>query len=377
MSESSDEEKTEDPTSRRLSDAKSKGQIPRSRELNTFAMLMGSVTLMYVFSGHIWQQCVILFKEQLHLERRDLFDDAAIVRKIGDSLLQGGALVAPLLALTVVIALLASILIGGWSVADQFIAFKFEKMNPISGLGRMVSIQTLVELIKSILKVILIGLVTYLLYLHYDDQFMMLASMDIQVAAREMGSMLMFSLLILCSSMAVIVAIDVPFQLWHYKHQLMMTRKEVMDEMRDSEGKPEVKRQIRRMQMEYANRRMMEAVPKADVVITNPTHYAVALQYNQDAMGAPRVIAKGIDLIATNIRKVAGEKGVPLLAAPPLARALYHSTQLDHEIPAGLYTAVAQVLAYIYQLKDARIYGSEIPRPPQDIQVPEELIPNE
>ncbi|MEY2700573.1 MAG: hypothetical protein RIQ52_1328 [Pseudomonadota bacterium] len=377
MAEGSDEERTEDPTPRRLAEARSKGQMPRSRELNTFTMLMGSVVLIYAFSEVIWRQCVLMFKTYLHIERRDIFEDAAIIRRITTIALDAAALVLPLMAFTVVVAIASTVMIGGWGFSEDFLSFKFEKMNPVSGLARMVSLQTAVELLKSMLKVILIGLVTWGLYLHDQDEFMTLARMDMDLAASTMGAMLMNGLLVICASLAVIAAIDVPFQLWHFKHQLMMTRKEVMDEMRDSEGKPEVKQQIRRLQMEFANRRMMDAVPRADVVITNPTHYAVALSYDQDSMGAPRVVAKGVDLIAANIREVAAESRVPLLAAPPLARALYHSTKLDHEIPAGLYTAVAQVLAYIYQLKDVRYWGGTPPPPPKNFEIPDEFVQEE
>lgn len=377
MAEGSDEERTEEPTPRRLAEARSKGQMPRSRELNTFAMLMGSVVLIHVFSDVIWQHCVRLFKTYLHIERRDVFEDAAIIRRMTAIIMDAAMLVLPLMAVTIVLAIASTVMIGGWGFSEDFLSFKFEKLNPISGLARMVSLQTAVELFKSLLKVILIGLVTWGLYLHDQDTFIMLARMDMDLAASTMAAMLMDGLLLICASLAVIAAIDVPFQLWHFRHQLMMTRKEVMDEMRDSEGKPEVKQQIRRLQMEYANRRMMEAVPKADVVITNPTHYAVALSYDQSSMGAPRVVARGVDLIAANIRELAQEARVPLLAAPPLARALYHSTKLDHEIPAGLYTAVAQVLAYIYQLKDVRFWGGAPPPPPSHFEIPEEFVKDE
>ena len=187
------------------------------------------------------------------------------------------------------------------------------------------------------------------------------------------GHLCINTFIALSASMLVIAAVDVPFQLWDHARQLRMSKQDVREESKDLEGRPEIKGRIRNMQREMARRRMMDEVPKADVVVTNPTHYAVALRYQQDKMSAPRVVAMGADLVAANIRAKAQEHGVTLLEAPPLARALFFNAELDKEIPAGLYLAVAQVLAYVYQLKAARKYGGITPQAPKDLPVPDEL----
>ena len=373
MAENSDQERTEDPTAKRLSEAREKGQIPRSRELNTLAMLLSGSVALYVFGDYLMRLMQRLMVGDLRLQRKELFDLDVMQQHILDDCITAGKMLGPFLGLMVLVALAAPLSLGGWNFSNDAFMPHWDKLDPRKGLARMFSPQALNELLKALLKFVLIGGVTALLFMRYVDDFHGLSQQALAPALHQAGRLIMDCLLYLCGSLVLIAAIDVPFQLWSYKRQLRMTRQEVRDEMRDIEGKPEVKSRIRSLQMEYARRRMMEEVPKADVVVTNPTHYAVALKYDQQSMGAPRVVAKGADLIAAQIRNLATGAGVTLVAAPPLTRALYHATDLGKEIPQGLYLAVAQVLAYVYQLKAARRYGGAVPVPPQDLPVPDEF----
>ncbi len=374
MAEESDQERTEDPTSKRLSDARKKGQVPRSRELNTLVLLLTGSAAVFAFGGSLTQSLWHIMEGDFRLERRDLFDPAAPLAHLGRDLLAAGEILLPFLGLAVLAALAAPMMLGGWNFSGENLLPKLEKFDPMKGLARMVSVQALAEVVKSVLKFLLIGFVTGGLLMVYFDDLIALGRRPLLPAVNETAHLLMTFMFWLCASLGLIAVLDVPFQLWSYKRRLKMTRQEVKDEMREIEGKPEVKSRIRSLQMELARRRMMDEVPKADVIVTNPTHYAVALKYDQASMKAPRVVAKGADLMAAQIRTLAVGAGVPLLSAPPLARALYASTELGHEIPAGLYFAVAQVLAYVYQLKAARVYGGDIPTPPTEFKIPEEFL---
>lgn len=373
MAEDSDEERTEEPTPKRLADARKQGQIPRSREFNTLAVLLAGIIGIFVYGTSLMNDLWNVMDHDLRLTRRDLFDPQAPLAHLGHDLGMILKMLAPLLGLTVVAALAAPIGLGGWNFASESLLPKLDKLNPLKGLGRMVSMQALVEAVKAVLKLVLVAGVTTGLFIHYLDDFMGLSRLALLPAVAKALHLITICLFWLVAAVGLVAALDVPYQLWTWKRQLRMTRQEIRDEMRDAEGKPEVKSRIRSLQMEFARRRMMDEVPKADVVITNPTHYAVALKYDQNAMNAPKVVAKGADLIAAQIRNLAQRAEVPLLSAPPLARALYASTELDHEIPPGLYLAVAQVLAYIYQLKAAR-FGGDIPAPLGDIPVPKEFL---
>lgn len=374
MAADSDQERTEDPTGKRLSDARKKGQIPRSRELNTLVLLLTGSVAIFVFGGSIAQRLWQIMENDFRLSRRDLFDPTAPVAHLGRDLLAAGQVLLPILGLAVLAALAAPAALGGWNFSTENFVPKPEKLNPLKGLARMISVQALAELVKSVLKFLLIGFVSAGLLMSYFDDLIALGRQPLLPAANRAVQLIMAFVFWLCASLGLIAVIDVPFQLWNHKRQLKMTRQEVKDEMRDLEGKPEVKSRIRSLQMALAQRRMMDEVPKADVIVTNPTHYAVALKYDQASMRAPRVVAKGADLMAAQIRSLAVGAGVPLLSAPPLARALYGSTELGREIPAGLYFAVAQVLAYVYQLKAARVYGGDIPTPPTEFKIPEEFL---
>jgi flagellar biosynthetic protein FlhB len=262
--------------------------------------------------------------------------------------------------------------LGGWSFSAEALAFKPDKLNPLRGLKRIFAVRGLVEMIKSLAKFLLIGSIGAGLLWHYMPELMGLGRESVESGLAHTGSILSRSFIVLSVSLLLIAAIDVPFQLWDHAKNLKMTRQEVRDEHKNTEGKPEVKARIRQMQRDVAQRRMMDAIPKADVVITNPTHYAVALRYEADRMSAPVVVAKGVELVASQIRTVAVANKVPLYEAPPLARALYYSTEIGHEVPAGLYLAVAQILAYVFQLK-ASVHGGPVPNRPSNVEVSEEF----
>lgn len=370
MAEDSGQDKSEEPTEKRLTDARKKGQIPRSRELNTFVALMtGSVML--IFTGKsITKGLSELMRQQLSLSREVIYDAASPVIFFEQVLLDGILLIFPLAIPLVIVALLTPMMMGGWNFTTESMVPKFSKMNPLSGLKRMFGVQGLVGLIQSIVKIALVFFVAGSLFKFYFDQFMGLNSLSLSSGIYKSADIILFSLLILSSTLILVVAIDVPYQLWNTKRQLKMTKQEVKDESKEQEGNPEVKGQIRRKQMEMAQQRMMDEVPKADVIVTNPAHFAVALKYDPMSAGAPVVLAKGTDLIAAQIRNVATAEDIPLVAAPPLARALYYSTKIDEEIPQGLFLAVAQILAYVFQLKTATENGWEKPQLPRDIKVP-------
>jgi flagellar biosynthetic protein FlhB len=272
-----------------------------------------------------------------------------------------------------VVALLVPASIGGWSFSTKSLAPNLEKLDPIKGLGRIFGWRGLMELAKALAKFLLIAAVAGALIMYMAPQLLQLGDEPLRRALAHAGGILGLSFVVLSAALIVIAAVDVPFQLWQHAKQLRMTRQEVKDEFKETEGRPEVKGRIRQLQREMAQRRMMEEVPKADVVVTNPTHFAVALKYDRK-MNAPKVVAKGVDLVAANIRGIAEQHEITMFEAPPLARALYYSTDLGQEIPAGLYVSVAQVLAYVYQLKTAHGAGETAPAPPADLPVPDEFL---
>lgn len=367
------QERTEEATPKRREDARKKGQIARSRELNTMTMLLlGALGLMGMGPFMIGRM-EDLFRTGLSLQRDAVFDPWAMIDLFSISIMQGVALVLPFMLLMLVTALLAPMALGGWSFSVEAMGPKFDKLNPLKGLKRIFALRGLVELLKALAKFLLIGGVGAYLLIQNMPRFNGLAYETVPQALAHAGSILGWSFLALSLSLVVIAAIDVPFQIWDHAKNLKMTRQEIKDEYKTTEGKPEVKAQIRRMQQELAQGRMMAEVPKADVVITNPTHYAVALKYDAKNMRAPLVVAKGADLIASQIRTVATAHQVPIFEAPPLARAIYYSTDIDREVPAGLYLAVAQVLAYVYQLRTARTKGGFEPHRPVDLPVPDEF----
>ncbi len=372
MAEDTGQDKTEEPTEKRLTDARKKGQIPRSKELNTFmALITGAVMLLFTGKS-ITQGLGDLMRQQLSISREIIFDKASPVIFFEQVLFDGILLILPLIMPLFLVALLTPMMMGGWNFSAESMSPKISKMNPFSGLKRMFGVQGVIELLKAIVKIGLVFTVAGSLFNNYFDQFMGLNSLPLSSAIYTAVDMIAISFLILSSTLILVVAIDVPFQLWNNKRQLKMTKQEIKDESKEQEGNPEVKGQIRRKQMEMAQKRMMDEVPKADVIVTNPSHFAVALKYDPAGTGAPVLVAKGVDLIAAQIRNRAMGAEVAFVAAPPLARALYYSTELGEEIPQGLFLAVAQILAYVFQLKTATDNGWNKPLLPQDFKIPDE-----
>ena len=375
MAESDGQERTEDPTGRRLSQAREKGQIPRSREMGTAVVLLSGVLALMMVGPSLGRAMLAIWRVNFSFEREGIFDPQTMGRALVAAISE---LMTPLLSLFAVVllaSLLGNMLIGGINFSSEAMMPKFSKLNPASGLKRMFGIQSIIELVKSIGKVLFIAVMAWLLFKANLDHILDLGQKQVAFAISDSLDSLLWIGLLLCCALLPIVLIDVPFQIWNHSQQLKMTKQEVKDEFKDSEGKPEVKGKIRQLQYEMANRRMMAEVPKADVVVTNPTHYSVALKYDKSKPGSsPVVVAKGIDDVAMKIREIAREYKVPMVASPALTRALYHTTKLDHEIPEGLFVAVAQVLAYVYQLQAYRKGKGDAPRKlPPELPVPDDL----
>lgn len=374
MAENEDgQEKSEQPTAKRLDDARKKGQIARSRELNTMAVTLIGGTALVAMSGQFADGLGQIMRANLSLARSDLLDPNSMVLHLVDAIRDALLMLAPFFVVVITIAVLSSIALGGLSMSAEALVPKLEKINPIKGLKRLFSVKGLVELLKAMAKFLLVGGATALVLWLTLDQFVGLSRMPLRPAVTELVSLVGWAFVLISTTLILVALVDVPFQLWDNRRQLKMTRQEVKEEMKDTEGRPEVRSRIRSLQREMAMRRMMEEVPKADVVVTNPTHYAVALRYDQNRMRAPKLVAKGANLVAANIREVAQEHKVPIVESPMLARAIYFHTELDAYIPAGLYLAVARLLAYVFQLKTYRDQGSEAPRPPTELEIPEDL----
>ncbi|QPK62130.1 flagellar biosynthesis protein FlhB [Methylomonas sp. LL1] len=372
MAEDADD-KTEEPTGKRLADSRRKGQVPRSKELNTFVTLIVSAALFFYTGQYMVQGLLKMMKHQFQLSRDTIFDPITPVMHFKMAMVEGYSVVLPLMIILMIADLLTPLLMGGWNFSEEAFEPKFSKLNPLQGIKKIFGIQGVMELVKAVIKVILIGFVAWNLFKVYFDDFMSLSRLTLEAGIFRVGEIIVMSVLVLSATFILLVLIDVPYQLWNHQRQLKMTKQEIRDEAKESEGSPEVKGKIRQMQMQAAQRRMMEAVPSADVIVTNPTHFAVALKYDQNGGGAPVLVAKGTDLVAAQIRNLALANKVVLVAAPSLARALYYSTELNQEIPRGLFLAVAQVLAYVFQLRAASQQGWVKPVPPSDVDVPDEF----
>ncbi len=366
-------EKSEEPTDKRRKETREKGQIARSRELNTFAVLVAGVGGLMSYGGAIGDAMINIMKDNFTLSRELLMNNGSMALQFENAIYVALLALFPFFIVLLVASIVGPIALGGWLFSPQSMAPNFGRLNPLPGIKRMFSAKAGLELLKALAKFALVLMVA-LAVLNADTR-------DLLALANEpMESAIMHSIQVVARSamwmawgLIFIAAVDVPFQLWDNRQKMLMTKQEVRDEYKDSEGKPEVKQRIRQMQREMAERRMMAAVPQADVVITNPTHFAVALKYDPQAGGAPVLLAKGGDFLALKIREIANEHKVMVLESPGLARAIYHSTDLDREIPAGLYLAVAQVLAYVYQLRQFRSGKGKRPDPLKDLPIPPDL----
>jgi flagellar biosynthetic protein FlhB len=367
------QERTEQATPRRLQQAREKGQVPRSRELSTMGVLLAAAGGLLVLGPGMLHALTAIMRRGFHLAPAQATDAATVTILFKEVLVAGVLAIAPFLLVVLLVAVLAPLSLGGWSFAPNNLAFQWEKLDPVRGLKRVFSVRGLMELAKALSKFVVVAGVAVLLLWYQLDALMALGREPLEPALGDAAWLVARSFVLLCVALVIIAAVDVPFQLWHHARQLRMTRQEVKDEFKETEGKPEVRQRIRSLQREVAQRRMMEEVPKADVIVTNPSHFSVALRYDPETMVAPKLVAKGADLVALRIREVARQHRVPTVSIAPLARSIYFSTRLDAEIPVGLYVAVAQVLAYVYHLRRYREGGGEAPVVPADPPIPEDL----
>ena len=377
MAEESDLERTEPASSRRLEQAREEGNVPQSRELMAFMVLASGAAAFWVLGGWLAQRSSGLLRHGLSFSREAAFDSAAMSGWALSLASEAFVVAGPVFLLAIAAAIATPFMIGGAVISPKAFQLDLGRLDPIRGLGRMFSWQSVAELVKAILKSLLIAGVLFWVVRHEQDQLFALLGQPVEVALISFAQLLLRSFFALVLGLALIAAVDVPFQLWQYHDRLKMTRDELRREARESEGDPHLKARIRSQQREMARRRMMSEVPKADVVVTNPTHFAVALRYESGAMGAPVVVAKGMNLIAQRIRDLAGEHEVPVLEAPPLARALYRHVDAGEPIPAALYAAVAEVMAWVYQVRQHAVSGGgrAAPDAPLEIAVPDGLDP--
>lgn len=344
-------EKTEQPTEKRLRDAREQGNLPRSRELGTAAVFGAGVLAVMAMSGSIGRGATAWMKHALSPEQSLRQNPKELFGHFGDLLLQFMLVIAPLVLVCLLASFVAPLVMGGLRWSQKALLPDINRMNPMSGLKRLYGPEAIAEFTKSLLRVVFVGVAAGLVVWTGFDTLRGLIHHPLETAITDGLGFTLRLLLATAGAMLVLAAIDAPYQRWNWMRKLKMTREELRREMKESEGSPEVKGRIRQLQQQMANRRMMEAVPTADVVVVNPTHYAVALKYEGGAMNAPTVVALGVDETALRIREVADGNKVAIVSAPPLARALYREGQLGKEIPVRLYSAVAQVLSYVYQLR--------------------------
>jgi flagellar biosynthetic protein FlhB len=365
MAENDDQERTEQPSEKRLREAREKGDVPRSRDLSGALVVMAGVAALLSGSEGLMAHARAIYRLGLSYSRDALFSDALPARVLGMAVREALMLFAPVAVATLLATFAGPMLLGGISFSGQALQPKFDRLDPVKGLGRIFAMRGLVELGKALLKLLFIGAALALLLEHSVDELQALGRADVALGVARAMSLLGRSALLFGALLALIGGADALYQKFDHAKRLRMTRQELKDEAKETEGNPELKGRIRQVQFEMSRRRMMQELPKADVLVTNPTHFAVALKYDETGAGAPRVIAKGVDVLAQQIRLVASGHRIPMVEAPPLARALYATTSLGREIPVSLYVAVAQVLAYVYQLKQATARGDEPPPAPQ------------
>ena len=375
MAESeSGQDKTEDPTEKKKKDAREKGEIARSKELNTLAIMLAGASALLIFGGALAQELMELMRMNFTLPREVVLDQGAM----GAYLLHSGLIallaIQPVMITLLLAAVIGPISLGGWLFSAGTMAPKFSRMNPGAGLKRMFSAKAVVELLKALAKFFIILFVALAVLSSDIDDLLRIAHEPLDMAIIHSLQVVGWSTLWMACGLIIIAAVDVPVQLWETAKKLKMTKQEIRDEHKEQEGRPEVKQRIRQLQREMSQRRMMAAIPDADVVITNPTHYAVALKYDPDKGGAPTLVAKGSDFLALKMREIAVANEVMLLESPALARSIYYSTELEQEIPGGLYLAVAQVLAYVYQIRQPRAGKGKRPDPlKDDLPIPPDL----
>ena len=375
MADDSDLEKSEQPTDSKLKKAKKKGQIPRSRELTSLMILLVGIMLFWIMGTHFVSKLKAIIQQAMLVAHRT-DDDKQIIFNLINLLTAGFWAILPIFVGLVIVAIIAPLSVGGLLFSLQSIKPNLGKLNPISGFKRLFSLRIFSELFKSILKVVLIAFAAALFLIHQFPNMLALPSMYLNNALSQVMQLLIYASLLIVLALIPMVGFDIFYQIWSNLKKLKMSKQEVKDEFKEQEGNPQIKGRIRQMQQAIARRRMMKDVPKANVIVTNPTHYAVALQYDEKTMSAPKILAKGTDNIASRIKQIAQEHQIPQLESPPLARALYRHGEIGKSIPAELYAAVAQILAWVYQLKRWHRYGGEKPLKPTNLSIPESLSVN-
>jgi flagellar biosynthetic protein FlhB len=372
MSDSSDLEKTESPSPRRLAKAREEGQVARSRELATFLALLAGGAGFSAMGAQWVSHTTTALQNSLVLTRRDAFDTQALGEHLTSFATDALIAIAPILLIFAGAAIAGSALLGGFIFSTKNFSFDVSRMSPVKGLKRTWSTDGLAELVKAIIKTVLLGSISAWVLWNDRDAFAGFGTVSLDASLTMLGHAMVKDFLLLTIGVALIAGYDAPIQLWRHHKSLRMTKQELRDEARESEGDPAQKQRIRALQRQAATRRMMAEVPKADVIVVNPSHYSVAIAYNA-TMRAPKVIAKGSALTALRIREIAGEHHIPILEAPPLARALYKHTDLGREVPFALYEAVALVMAYVFQVKRYRTKGGAYPVKPATLPVPADL----
>lgn len=367
-------EKSQEPTQKRLDSAREDGNIARSKELNTTAILLGGTAAVIAFGGILASGLARIMEYNFTLDRAAFFDTAAMLEQLGDSVMTGFTSLLPVFAVLLLLAFLAPIALGGWNFSLKSIAPKASRMSPLAGIGRMFGPNAVIELFKAIAKVVVVASLALLVLYINTGAILSIQHESVLPAISESVALISWSVLWMSCAMILISMVDIPIQIFQHAQKLKMTMQQVKDEMKDTEGRPEVKQRIRQLQYQMSQNRMMGDVPEADVIITNPEHYAVALRYDQSKEDAPIMLAKGADFVAQKIREIAQEHQIPIVSSPALARAIFFNTKVGEEIPGGLYIAVAQVLAYLHQLKQfakGRVKKRPVLR--SDIAIPDEL----
>ncbi len=375
MAEESDLERTEPASPRRIQKAREEGNVPQSKELGTLLVLLAGISTLWAMGGWMFERMSSILRSGFSLDRREVADPRAMLEVFHTQMASGLFTLVPIFGVLMIASVAGPLLIGGLNFSSKALGFKASRLNPLSGLGRVFSLNGLVELVKASLKALVVGGIGVWVVWSRSDHAAGLIGMSVEAGLRDATRLLLGAAVTMVSGLGLIALIDVPFQLWRYYSKLKMTKEELRQENKESDGDPHVKGRIRQKQRDMARRRMMQEVPNADVVVTNPTHFAVALKYEEGVMRAPRVVAKGADLVAQQIREIARSNSVPLLEAPPLARALFKHTEVGDEVPAGLYNAVAEVLAWVFGLRYAANQGVPAPAEPANLPVPAALDP--
>ena len=376
MADSSAQDKNLPASQRKLDKAREEGQVCRSRDLGHFAAIAGGAALIAAFGPQLSALLKDGLGRSLRFDRNGALGHDAMAEQLTvwtTTLLWA---VVPFGAALMAIAVLASLSLGGWAWTAKPFGPKFAFLNPVAGLGRVFSKQQSIDALKASVLALVVGTIGAFYLRGHLDAFTGVLALPLPAAIASSASTLVGGIGLVLLALAAFAAIDVPLQKRLHGEKLKMSHQELKQENRELEGNAEVKGKVRARMREMTKRRMMTAVPKADLVVMNPTHYAVALKYDENAMAAPRVVAKGADLLALRIRDLAKSSSVPVLEAPVLARALYAHAELDREIPAALFAAVAQVLAYVYQLRAAMQGMVPMPGALPALDVPAELDPH-